>query len=78
MDKYTATIAQNILKKMDEVQGVLDYIYTMEHSVLEVKTDDCPYCVRVPTIPLRAKIYTIIKEAYEEELKDLESQLAKL
>ena len=78
MEEHTAIVAGNILRKIDEVKAVLKYIYEIEEENLQVKTDRCPYCISLPTIPLREKVYMLIKTYYEDELKDLEKRLKKL
>ncbi len=79
MEKHTAIVANNILRKIDEVKGVLNYIYSIDiEKTLQVKTAECPYCVSLPTIPLREKVYMLMKTYYEDELCDLENRLKKL
>lgn len=78
MEMHTAIVANNIIRKIDEVKAVLEYIYEMEEENLQVKTDKCPYCVPLPTISLREKVYVLIKTYYEDELNDLENRLKKL
>ena len=78
MEKYTAIVANNILCKIDEIKKILDYIYGMEEENLQVKTERCPYCIPLPTIPLRKKVYMLIKTYYEGELNHFENRLKKL
>ena len=78
MERHTAIVVSNILQKIREVEDVLSNIAFMEGQKLHVKTEDCPYCVPLPTIPLQEKVYMIIKTAYEDELKDLENRLKEM
>lgn len=78
MEKYTAITANNILRRIDEVEGILRYICDIEEDNLQVRTDKCPRCIPLPTIDLREKVYMLIKTYYEDELNDLENRLKEL
>ena len=78
MERHTAIVAGNILRRIDEVEGVLEYIYGMEEENLQVRTDKCPYCIPLPTIPLQEKVYMLIKTYYEDELNNLKKRLKEM
>lgn len=78
MERHTAITANNILKKIEEVEKMLEYLDSIEGENLQVKKDNCPYCIPLPTIPLREKVYMLIKAYYEDELNDLENRLKEL
>lgn len=78
MEKHTAIVASNILRKIEEMERVLKNIYRMKDENLQIKTDNCPYCVPLSTIPLRDKVYELFKTHYENELADLENRLKKM
>ena len=78
MEKHNAIVASNILRMIDEVKKVLDFIYSIEGEKLVVRKDDCPYCIPLPTIPLQNEVYMLVKAHYEEELNDLENRLKEL
>ena len=78
MEKYKAIVASNMLRKIEELENVLKNIYGMEEKNLQIRTDKCPYCVPLPTITLRDKVYELIKTHYEDELADIKNSLKEL
>ena len=78
MTRHNAIVASNILHKIEETQKVLDYLYKIEGENLKIRTDKCPHCISLPTIPLRESVYMLVKTFYEDEIKYFKNQLEQL
>ena len=78
MERHTVIVAHNMLEKIEETERMLEYIESIEGKKLQIRTDDCPYGIPMPTNTIRDKVYEIIKTAYEDELKDRNERLKNL
>ena len=78
MEKTKLIVANNILEKIEETEKKVGYIHSIEGQFLRVRTVDCPYEIPISTIPLRDQIYELIKNHFEDKLKDLNEMLEKL
>jgi hypothetical protein len=67
-----------ILEQIEKIEEQLRYIQSVDNQDLLIRTRDCPHCIPMPTKLIGNKVYEIIKNAYEEELKNLENRLANL
>lgn len=78
MERHTVIVASNMLKNIEETEKALAYINDIKGENLQIRTDDCPYCIPILTKPVRDKVYEIIKNAYEDKLKDLNNRFKNL
>ena len=78
MDRTKLIVANNILEKIEETEKVVEYIHSIEGEFLQIRTRECPYCIPIDTIPFRDQIYEIIRNHYEDKLKDLNDRLKRL
>lgn len=78
MERIKLIVANNILEKIEETEKVVGYINSIEGEFLQIRTKECPYYIPIDTIPLRDQIYEIIKNHYEDKLKELNERLESL